>query len=61
MQLGEIVELSGSVREVESGLRVLLSLRPQPAATGAWDNRDSWDNVGGGFDNRPSWDNWNKR
>ncbi|WP_394378326.1 multiple cyclophane-containing RiPP AmcA [Saccharopolyspora spinosa] len=49
------------MRGAESGLRALLALRPQPAPVGAWDNRDSWDNVGGGFDNRPAWDNWNKR
>lgn len=61
MQLGETIELSSSVRGAESGLRALLNLRPQPAAFQAWDNRDSWDNVGGGFDNRPAWDNWNKR
>lgn len=27
----------------------------------AWDNRDTWDNIGGPFDNRPTWDNWNKK
>ncbi|WP_306368610.1 multiple cyclophane-containing RiPP AmcA [Nocardiopsis sp. CC223A] len=28
---------------------------------GSFDNRDTWDNVGGGpWDNRPTWDNWKK-
>ena len=26
-----------------------------------FDNRPTWDNVGGGFDNRPTWDNWSKK
>ncbi|GAA4843274.1 multiple cyclophane-containing RiPP AmcA [Saccharopolyspora rosea] len=45
----------------ESVLQSLISRRPIFPSLRAWDNRDSWDNVGGGFDNRPSWDNWNKR
>jgi hypothetical protein len=27
----------------------------------AFDNRHTWDNVGGPFDNRPTWDNWKKK
>jgi hypothetical protein len=33
-----------------------------PCQSSGWDNRPTWDNVGGGgFDNRPTWDNWSKR
>lgn len=34
--------------------------RLQPKTpVGLFDNRDTWDNVGGGpWDNRSTWDNW---
>ena len=36
--------------------------RIQPTTpVGLFDNRDTWDNVGGGpWDNRSTWDNWKK-
>ncbi|MFD0923093.1 multiple cyclophane-containing RiPP AmcA [Saccharopolyspora rosea] len=61
MPQGDLIDISSMVWRSESVLQSLISRRPIFPSLRAWDNRDSWDNVGGGFDNRPSWDNWNKR
>ncbi|WP_304451770.1 multiple cyclophane-containing RiPP AmcA [Nocardiopsis sp. YSL2] len=39
----------------------LIGRLPPTTPISGFDNRDTWDNRGGGsFDNRPTWDNWKK-
>jgi hypothetical protein len=53
--------LTSSCSPVLAYLLGIAELSGAPCQSSSWDNRPTWDNVGGGFDNRPTWDNWSKR